>query len=268
MDILRAPGSLALAAAIAFAVILIAPGPAHGCKCASSHLSEYADEVDLAFSGRQIERIVNNNEGAIAVVTLAFEVHQVYKGQAGPLIEALTGPGLGDCGTDFLGKGVTGVAAFASGKDGEDLSVKVNRCGSHHSVSDLEEIFGPGYPPDETITLPEETDETTASTDSTAAALPKTAAAQPASTDETTASNEAASAAYSTTTAPSAATTTTSGAAASPEGTNDRAAAGETAAPPEERGRARYAIPIFIAAVIMAGSTAGLLRRRRQEDGE
>lgn len=264
MAMLRAPGSLALAAAAAFALILIAPGPAHGCKCENLPLSEYADEVDLAFSGRQVERI--SDEGFIVFVTLVFEVHRVYKGQAGPLIEVRTGWGGGDCGTDFLGKGVTGVAAF--GEDGEALGV--GRCGSHHSVSDLEEIFGPGYPPDETITLPEETDETTASTDSTAAAPPKTAAAQPASTDETTASNEAASAAYSTTTAPSAATTTTSGAAASPEGTNDRAAAVETAAPPEEqgRGRARYAIPIFIAAVIMAGSTAGLLRRRRQEDGE
>lgn len=83
-------------------------------------------------------------------MTLVFEVRRVYKGQAGPLIKVRTGRGGGDCGTDFFGQGVIGVAAF--GENVENLSVGL--CGSHHSVSDLEEIFGPGYPPDEAITLP------------------------------------------------------------------------------------------------------------------
>ena len=256
MAALRTPGSLALAAAAALALILIVPGPARGCKCAHNALSEYADEVAVAFSGRQIERIDHlNDSGAHFGSTLVLKVHQVYRGQAGPLIEVRTGNGFGDCGTDFLRKGggigaafgkdvddlsarladgsvradgVTGVAAFGYGEDTDQLSVGI--CGSHVSISELEEVFGPGRPPDETVTLPENTDEAATITDS-AAASPRVTAARPQTTDE---------------------------------------AATAAAAPPEEGGGIPGATAVLItaAAVLLAGGAAAMLRRRGRPDGE
>lgn len=175
MAALRTPGSPALAAAAALVVVLIVPGPARGCSCTDIPLSEYADAVAVAFSGRQIERIDHaNDHGTDLSTTLVLEVHKLYKGQAGPLVEVRTRPGGGDCGTDFLRRDFTGVAAVtgvaAFGEDAGGLSVHL--CGSHVSISELEEVFGPGRPPDETITLPADTDET-----STAEAVLITAAA-------------------------------------------------------------------------------------------
>ncbi len=164
MAALRTPGSLALAAAAALALILIVPGPARGCSCTDIPLSEYADSVVAAFSGSQIHRIDRtNDQGTYLGTILVLEVHEVYKGQAGPLIEVHTRSGGGDCGTDFHRMGVTGVAAF--GNDGDGLSVHL--CGSHVSISELEDVFGPGRPPDEKITLPDNTEEA-----ATAAAAP------------------------------------------------------------------------------------------------
>lgn len=238
MAALRTPGSLALAAAAALALILIVPGPARGCKCAHNALSEYADEVAVAFSGRQIKRIDHlNDSGAHFGSTLVLEVHQVYKGQAGPLIEVRTGNGSGDCGTDFSRKGggvgaafgedvddlstrlatgpvradgVTGVAAFGFGF-GQVDQLTVGICGSHVSISELEEVFGPGRPPDETVTPDRENPDET------------TTAARPQATDE-------------------AAT----------------AAASATA----EGGGIQNAVLITVAAVLLAGGAAAILRRR------
>lgn len=258
MAALRTPGSLALAAAAALALILIVPGPARGCKCAHNALSEYADEVAVAFSGRQIERIDHlNDSGAHFGSTLVLEVHQVYKGQAGPLIEVRTGNGFGDCGTDFSKKGggvgaafgedaddlstrlatgpvradgVTGVAAFGFGF-GQVDQLTVGICGSHVSISELEEVFGPGRPPDETVTLPDNTDEAATIADSAAAAPSEAAAARPQTTDE---------------------------------------AATAAAAPPEEGGGIPGAAAVLItaAAVLLAGGAAAMLRRRSRPDGE
>ena len=95
---------------------------------------------------------------------LLLEVDRVYKGRAGPLIEVHTSDGAA-CGTDFGGRGTTGVAVFKSeisdklsGREPGDLYV--NLCYSHVSIEELEEVFGAGYPPDETLELEEPPDAT------------------------------------------------------------------------------------------------------------
>lgn len=158
MAALRTPGSLALAAAAALALILVSPAPVRGCSCENSPLSEYADGVAAAFSGNQIERIEHTGSGWNDT-TLVFEVRSVYKGRVGPLIEIGTQAYGATCGADFDGLGFTGVAAFED-DDGELLA---HLCGSHVFISELEEVFGPGRPPDETVTPDRENpDETTA----------------------------------------------------------------------------------------------------------
>ena len=109
-----------------------------------SPLSEYVEQVDVAFAGVQVER-----EGDWDAV-LTFEVDRVYKGRIAPRVDVYTSFS-SSCGIDFERAGYTGVAAF-----GEPDSPKlwVHWCGSHVSIEELEEVFGSGYPPDETLAPP------------------------------------------------------------------------------------------------------------------
>ncbi len=155
MVVFRATGSLAIAAMITLAAFVMTPEAAHACSCAQTTLSEYADEVDVAFAGRQIDRNADSDG-----VTLLLEVHRVYKGQAGPFIEVRTGYGSGDCGTEFDLLGTTGVAASIRGEHGwwvgEEGDLLVDFCSSHVTIAELETVFGAGYPPDDTIPPQEE----------------------------------------------------------------------------------------------------------------
>lgn len=122
------------------------------CSCVNVPLSEYADEVDIAFSGSQIERIVSQPEGSTRSsadpVTLIFRVNRMYKGRAGPLVEVHTVRDEISCGVDFAGRGITGVAAFSRGGE-----FGVGLCGSPVTISELQQVFGEGYPPDEVFGL-------------------------------------------------------------------------------------------------------------------
>ena len=79
----------------------------------------------------------------------------MFKGQAGPLLTARTAYGGGDCGVDYGDMGTVGIAAqrweeggWRVGQPGDLLvSVWVSR----YAIGELEEVFGPGYPPDETM---------------------------------------------------------------------------------------------------------------------
>ena len=157
MVVSRATGSLVIAAMITLAAFVMTPEAAHACSCAQTTLSEYADEMDVAFAGRQIDRNADSDG-----VTLLLEVHRVYKGQAGPFIEVRTGYGGGDCGTEFDRVGTTGVAASIRGEHGwwvgEKGDLLVDFCSSHVTIDELEDVFGAGYPPDDTISLREEPD--------------------------------------------------------------------------------------------------------------
>lgn len=142
----------ALAATVALAALLAAPYSARACSCRPAELADYADNVAVAFTGRQIERIALPDTPGWVTTALVLEVYRVYKGRAGPRIEVRTGPEAGTCGTSFGGESIVGVAAF-----GEEGDLTVHLCGSRVNIGELEEVFGPGYPPDETIALPGET---------------------------------------------------------------------------------------------------------------
>ncbi len=127
-----------LAAAMVCALLISAPRAAHACSCLPGPLSEYADEVSLAFAGRQLARSVGDH-GA----TLVFQVDRVYKGRSGPRISVGTGLGGGDCGVDLSGRGVRGmVAFFDAGRQG----LTVDICSSPVALDELEEVFGEGHP--------------------------------------------------------------------------------------------------------------------------
>ena len=143
---MRKYGALILVAAVFCAILAVTPRTAHACSQGEyRHLSEYADDVELAFAGHQLRRIVPaSNEEAWKPwsVTLVFQVDQVYKGQAGPQVEVRTNQGSAACGLDLSGAGVTGIAAFPT-KEG--LRVDTS---SPITIAELEEVFGEGYPAD------------------------------------------------------------------------------------------------------------------------
>ena len=147
---------MVLGAVFVSITVVVAPRTAHACSCVDLPLSEYADEVDIAFSGSQIERIISEPEGSARSsadpVTLTFRVNRMYKGRAGPLIEVRTVRDEMSCGVDFAGKGITGVAAYSRGGD----EYRVGLCGSPVTIGELQEVFGEGYPPDEVLGLQQE----------------------------------------------------------------------------------------------------------------
>ena len=154
--VIRTLGSLVIVLAL-LAGVFSNPRPASACSCVHPFppLAEYADEIAVAFVGRQIDRIPDPSGG----ITLVFEVDRVYKGQAGPLIEVRTAYGGGDCGVDYGRAGTIGITAERRGDTGwwvaEVGDLMVHLCGSAAPEHELEEVFGAGYPPDPAIQLSE-----------------------------------------------------------------------------------------------------------------
>lgn len=152
----RAARSLRLAATVAFVALLVNPGIAHACSCGPDTLADYADDVAVAFTGRQIDRIEHPSTLATGYssadpVTLVFEVNRVYKGTVGPLVEVHTVRERASCGIDFGGYVNVGVAAFSRSPDsqaGMENDLKVSWCGSQVTIAELEDVFGSGNPPD------------------------------------------------------------------------------------------------------------------------
>ena len=154
MRALRTAVAALLIVMVACAALVSTPRTAHACTCMRLPLSEYADEVDVAFQGRQIERIplepdsdeLDSDEFLLpgeGPFTLVFEVDRVYKGVVGSRIEVYTWLGGASCGVSFDGRGVVGVAASARGG-----KLRVDVCSSPVSIGDLEEVFGDGVAPD------------------------------------------------------------------------------------------------------------------------
>lgn len=144
----RVCGGLAIVAMVAVATVVVTAGTAQACSCVERELADYADDVSVAFTGSQVERTVHSqvHDNGVALV---FSVDRVYKGEAGPFIEVRTHAQDSACGIDLGGRGTVGVVA---GEWRGDLNV--NLCGSIVSVDALESVFGDGYPPDESISLP------------------------------------------------------------------------------------------------------------------
>ncbi len=143
--------ALTIITLITMGVALVAlPRPAGACSCGSAPLSEYADEVDIAFTGQQIGRfqppgpVVSSG----APTLLVLRVHRVFKGQTAPLIKLVTVFDEVSCGIDFRGRGT--VAVVADIREGD---IRVGLGDSRHTVDEFEEAFGPGYPPEGTFDL-------------------------------------------------------------------------------------------------------------------
>ena len=139
---------LVLVAVLTAGTMVANSGTAHACSCILRELSEYADDISAAFVGHQLERVVHDyvEDNGTA---LLFRVERVYKGEAGPLIEVRTHAQGPACGIDVGGQGTVGVVARQWRGD-----LSVNLCGSIVAIDELDEVFGVGYPPDESIRLP------------------------------------------------------------------------------------------------------------------
>ncbi len=124
-----------------FWMVVGSPRTAHACTCYESPLSEYADDVEAAFSGKQVRK-VNRDSYDI----LVFEVERVFKGRVGPRFAVRTGHT--SCGVDFEGEGVVGVVAYLL--RGELFA---GYCSSPAPISELVEVFGVGTGPDETVEM-------------------------------------------------------------------------------------------------------------------
>ena len=144
----RLLGWLAVAAVLTTAALTATPNTALACSCVSVELSDYADDISVAFAGHQLDRVVHDyvEDNGTA---LLFRVERVYKGEAGPLIEVRTHAQGPACGIDAGGEGTVGVVARHWRGD-----LSVNLCGSIVAIDELEEVFGGGYSPDESIRLP------------------------------------------------------------------------------------------------------------------
>ena len=143
--------ALTIIALITAGIALVAlPRPAEACSCMGTPLSEYADEVDVAFTGWQIGRfqpsgpVLHSSDDTL----LVLRVDRVFKGRAAPLITLVTVVESASCGTDFRGRGAVTVVASMWGDD-----LRVGLCDSRHTVDEFEESFGPGYPPEGTFDL-------------------------------------------------------------------------------------------------------------------
>ena len=150
---MRLCGVLMTAAAIALIGLAATPRAAHACSCIDRELSEYADDITVAFVGRQLERVVHDwvDDNGTA---LLFRVDQVYKGDAGPLIEVRTHAQGPACGMDLGGMGAVGIAARTWRGD-----LSVNLCNSMVTAAELQDVFGEGHPPDDSIRLPDSGDD-------------------------------------------------------------------------------------------------------------
>ena len=137
---------VALVAAAAIAALAATPRTAQALSCEKQQLSDYADDVTVAFLGHVISRTYEDGLRAPPPV-LVLQVIWVYKGDVGPTIEVSDagGPAYGMGGA---GRPSTGIVAF-----GTPNELEVKPCFSVVAVDDLREVFGYGYPPNKSIQL-------------------------------------------------------------------------------------------------------------------
>ena len=143
-NVLRVAGLSILTTAVVISTLAATPRTAHACSCGRLGLSAYADDVAVAFVGRQVSR-----EAGSQTARMVFEVDRVYKGDVGPLIEVRSASYDAACGVDFAGQPSAGVAAF----ERDEGTLSVDLCSSIVTSHELEEVFGAGYPPDESSDL-------------------------------------------------------------------------------------------------------------------
>ena len=157
----RAAGLFALVTAIVVSVLATTPGTASACICNSdAELSDRSETVDVAFVGRPIFEILYDGGDYPDKVALGFEVETVYKGDVGPRIVLRSNTTT--CGKFYRGHYAGEYSGAKSDLDDEPLEgivawedrhgeLSVGRCGSSVPIDELVEVFGVGYPPDDSI---------------------------------------------------------------------------------------------------------------------
>ena len=166
MTIFRKTLLAVIAVILAGAALTALPRSAHGCVCASGlKLRDYTDRADLVFTGRLLQTIGPNDPSYHQLlsrsegVTIIFEVEQVFKGQAGPLVAARTTDYLLSCGYPYhevseLDTAVSIITEVREKSDSqlwEQGDIYVSACGSWFPPYEIQGFLGPGYPPDETM---------------------------------------------------------------------------------------------------------------------
>ncbi len=132
-----------LVALVIASMIVLTPGSAHACSCIQTSLANEADSLDYAFTGRLVDRMVNDNI-ADNGVRLVFEVERAYKGDVTTPFVAFTHAQESACGASFsLGNSVAVVAREWNGV------VNTNFCDQVMNVGEAGLIaqFGEGVPP-------------------------------------------------------------------------------------------------------------------------
>ena len=117
------------------------PNPAYGCTCSDETLADYADEIEVAFFGREVSR-TEHSYTADNGVALLFEVDRVYKGRVESRIEIRTHAQSSACGLSVSGLGPVGIVA-----NQWQGHLSVGTCSSPVSQAELEAVFGAGYEP-------------------------------------------------------------------------------------------------------------------------
>ena len=151
---MRLCGVLMTAAAIALVGIAATPRTAHACSCGDLELSAYADDITVAFVGRQLERVVHDqvdDNGSCAVVPCRPGVQGA---RPAPSSRSRTHAQESACGIDLGGMGAVGVAARTWRGD-----LSVDLCNSMVTAAELQDVFGEGHPPDDSIRLPDSGDD-------------------------------------------------------------------------------------------------------------
>ena len=143
--LLRVAGAFALASATVISTLAATPGTARACSCIQQDLSNYADEVTVAFVGTQVSREIYEediSDFTVQRAAMVLEVERVYKGDVGPRIEIHSNADGPACGIDFGYYPGAGIVAFE-----HEGQLWAGWCSNPVEISELEEVFGAGYPP-------------------------------------------------------------------------------------------------------------------------
>ena len=146
--VLRLVAVCALAAAVTVVTLVVTPGTAYACTCVVQHLSQRADEVDVAFIGTEVSRTEYEEQDGWPRAALVFRVGRVYKGDIGPLVEVHTNAGGPACGLYRTGLPAGPVVAYR-----EQGALRTSSCSSERPIAELFEAFGTAYHPDPSIGL-------------------------------------------------------------------------------------------------------------------
>ena len=148
--VLRVASLLALAVTVVVAALAVAPRTAHACVCGGPDDPPLLPEdVDVAVIGRPVAEDYSDNPYRLVI---EFEVDRVYKGNVGPRIEVHSSKS--NCGIRFGGfedwrddRYSTSIKSIVAHESDEGI-LSTGLCLSFAVRGRLEDVFGPGYPPD------------------------------------------------------------------------------------------------------------------------